>query len=64
MTLNRLYLDQTQVSDQGLSHLSGLTRLKVLSLRRTTVTSAAVRPLTTQLPDCELRADIAPGDER
>jgi uncharacterized protein (TIGR03067 family) len=43
--LEMLNLDCTQITDQGLTHLKGLTRLRELSLRATRITDAGLKHL-------------------
>ena len=49
-----LGLDDTKVTDAGLVHLKGLTKLEVLVLRRTKVTPAGVKQLQQALPNCKI----------
>ena len=53
--LRVLWLYDTPVSDAGLAHLRGLTGLRVLNLRSTLVSTAAVDALQEALPQCEFR---------
>ena len=46
-----LHLDSTQVSDAGLVHLRGRTRLRVLSLDSTQLTDVGVNELQKALPN-------------
>ena len=46
-----LNLDQTQISDAGITHLTSFTNLRWLSIRETRVTSAGINFLTDALPD-------------
>jgi hypothetical protein len=50
LNLQELYLDDTHVTDAGLEHLTGLTRLKTLTLRKTHVADAGVAKLKKALP--------------
>jgi hypothetical protein len=42
----------TRVTDAGLQHLRGLSKLKKLNLSGTDVTPSGVRELQRHLPDC------------
>ncbi|MBQ76918.1 MAG: hypothetical protein CMQ20_18095 [Gammaproteobacteria bacterium] len=44
----------TKITDAGLAHLKGLTKLETLSLSRTKITDAGVKSLKEALPDCEI----------
>ena len=48
----RVYLIHTQVTDAGLVHLKGLTKLGLLDLSDTQVTDAGVAELKKALPKC------------
>jgi len=50
--LTNLGLNNTQVTDDGLKHLSGFTKLKELRLNGTQVTEKGVESLRQQLPHC------------
>ncbi|NLE37776.1 MAG: hypothetical protein GX621_07105 [Pirellulaceae bacterium] len=52
--LSRLCLRGTRITDAGLEHLKGLTRLETLDLRDTPVTDEGVRRLQHALPDCRI----------
>jgi Leucine-rich repeat (LRR) protein len=52
--LQRLRLDHTQVTDAGLRHLKGLTRLELLDLDSTQVSDAGVVELQRALPDLKI----------
>jgi hypothetical protein len=52
--LQCLDLEDTKVTDAGLEHLNGLTKLQVLNLRKTKVTDAAVKKLQQKLPNCKI----------
>jgi hypothetical protein len=52
-SLEALYLGYTPISDAGLAHLRGLTKLKTLGLQRTKVTDEGVDQLQEALPDCQ-----------
>ena len=45
----------TKVTDAGLVHLKGLTKLQRLYLTDTKVTDAGVKKLQTELPKCRIR---------
>ncbi len=47
-------LHNTQVTDAGLVHLKGLTRLQTLNLYRSQVTDAGVKELRAALPNCRI----------
>jgi hypothetical protein len=49
-SLEYLSLENTQVTDAGLEHLKGLTRLRTLVLIRTQVSKAGTEELTRALP--------------
>ena len=52
--LERLWLEDAQITDAGLVHLKGLTKLERLHLYDTKVTDAGVQDLQKALPDCEI----------
>ena len=52
---NQYDLAGTQVTDAGLVHLKGLTKLKRLSLQGSQVTRAGVAELKKALPKCSIR---------
>jgi hypothetical protein len=52
--LQMLGLFDTAVTDAGLTHLSGLTRLRSLNVRVTRVTAAGVAWLKSVLPEVEV----------
>jgi hypothetical protein len=43
-----------QVTDAGLEHIKGLTRLRNLSLKDTRVSDEGVKELQEALPNCEI----------
>ena len=47
-------LGNTQVTDAGLVHLRGLTRVKSLNLHNTQVTDEGVKKLQQALPNCRV----------
>ena len=47
-------MKETGITDAGLAHLKGLTKLKRISLEETQVTDAGVKALQKALPDCEV----------
>ena len=49
-----LYLDETNVTDAGLHHLTGMTKLGTLPLTKTKVTDAGAENLRLGLPKCEI----------
>jgi hypothetical protein len=49
-----LSLWETEITDDGLEHLSGLTGLKILSLDGTQVTEDGVKRLQVSLPNCKI----------
>jgi hypothetical protein len=53
--LETIVLDETLITDAGLAHLSGLTKLRSLSLGGTKVTDAGVRDLRVALPWVQIR---------
>ena len=50
----RVYLSDTQITDAGLVHLQGLTKLASLSLPFIQVTDAGIAELQKTLPKCEI----------
>ena len=52
--MQELGLGLTQVTDAGLIHLKGLTKLKWLHLDDTQVTGAGVADLEKALPNCKI----------
>ncbi len=54
ISLKRLYLDNTEITDAGLEHLEGLTGLDYLILDNTKVTDTGVRKLQAALPICKI----------
>ena len=54
VNLKSLDLSRTQVTDAGLEHLKGLTKLVSLTLLNTKVTSAGVQDLQKALPNCKI----------
>ena len=48
--LSALHLGSTRVTDVGLSHLNGLTRLKLLDLRETWVSAAGIEEFERRQP--------------
>jgi Leucine-rich repeat (LRR) protein len=52
--LKRLDLNDTQISDAGLTHLQGLTRLERLDLHGTQVSDAGVNELRKALPHVDI----------
>lgn len=52
MKLEELSLRDTQITDAGLEHLKGLTRLRALDLQGTKVSGDGIRSLQRALPDC------------
>ncbi|MEK6239056.1 MAG: hypothetical protein N2C14_30440 [Planctomycetales bacterium] len=52
--LKELDLDETGITDAGLTHLKGLKNLRKLGIRRTQVTSEGVADLQKALPTCEI----------
>lgn len=53
--LQYLDVDGTEISNRGLEHLSGLTKLQTLDLQRTRITDPALRSLTKMRDLSELR---------
>jgi len=49
-----LSLDDTQVSDEGLKHMNGLSNLDHLFLINTRVTEEGVKELQKALSDCKI----------
>jgi len=49
-----LKLNNTQVTDAGLKHLSGLSELEFLWVHNTEVTDAGVAELQKALPNCKI----------
>ena len=49
-----VYLTATKVTDAGLVHLKGLSKLQMLSLSYTKVTDAGVKKLQAALPKCKI----------
>jgi hypothetical protein len=47
-------LSNTKVTDAGLVHLQGLTKLQELYLSKTNVTDAGVKKLQAELPKCRI----------
>jgi hypothetical protein len=54
INLYSLCLGQTRISDSGLIHLKGLTKLSMLDLRGTPVTDAGVNELQQALPSLRI----------
>ena len=54
LTINGLDLGDTDITDEGLAHLKGLTNLKSLNLRGTDVSDEAVDKLREALPNCRI----------
>jgi hypothetical protein len=52
--LQWLYLDDTGITDAGLKHLVGLTRLQELDLHGTHVTDEGIAKLQEALPNCQI----------
>jgi hypothetical protein len=50
-----LEIDRTQVTDAGLEHLKGLTKLEGLSLEETDVTNEGVKKFQKLLQNCHIR---------
>lgn len=60
----RLTLTGTGLSDAGIRHLEGLTKLTELDLRKTRVTAAGIDRLHQALPHCRITWDrgvVAPA---
>jgi internalin A len=55
----RLTVSDTKVTDSGLVHLKGLTKLLELDLRKTKVTTAGVADLQKAIPNCKIEWDGA-----
>jgi hypothetical protein len=53
-------LGHTQIGDDGLKHLSGLTELKSLSLNGTQVTDQGIKKLQQALPNCNIVCQPTP----
>ena len=57
--LTHLDLSGTEVSDEGIGHLKGMTRLNYLNLFETKVTRRGYEDLSASLPDCRIEmADL------
>ncbi|MCI0335507.1 MAG: hypothetical protein L0228_20055 [Planctomycetes bacterium] len=55
-------LNMPQITDAGLAHLHGLTRLKRIMIRRTGVTGEGLKQFYKALPDCHVVSDVfVPG---
>jgi hypothetical protein len=52
--LDHLYMDRTQVTDEGAKHIQALKKLTDLILPRT-ISAAAVRELQRALPNCRIQ---------
>ncbi len=52
--LQVLTLSLTKITDDGLSHLKGLTKLQSLDLDFTDVTDAGAKKLQATLPKCDI----------
>ena len=59
--VSRVILNNTQITDAGLVHLKGLTRLGVLYLENTQITDAGVAKFKEALPGHESRAGETGG---
>ena len=44
----------SKITDAGLVHLKGLTNLRLLSLKKTQITSAGIAELQKALPNCKI----------
>ena len=53
-TLQTLRLRDTKVTDVGLAHLKGLTKLRFLDLGKTAVTDAGIKELQKALPKAKI----------
>ena len=52
--LEFLHLGRTYISDAGLPHLTGLSKLQELHLTHTHVTAGGVKRLQASLPKCKI----------
>ena len=52
--VTHLDLSDTQITDAGLQHLTGLIQLQYLYLKRTKVTDEGVKKLQQALPNCQI----------
>ena len=57
--LEDLELSDTQVTDAGLTHLKGLSRLTYLNLKGTKVTIQGIKELQEALPNCDIHSDYS-----
>lgn len=49
-----LNLSNSQITDAGMEHLKGLTKLSELNLNNTQITDAGLQELKTSLPKCQI----------
>jgi hypothetical protein len=54
--LEKLDLEKTAVSDEGIPHLNKLSKLQHLDVRRTKITPAGVKSLKEAIPGAKIRA--------
>ena len=60
--LHQLSLSKTQITDNGLKHLSGLTQVRSIDLRQTQVTPEGVARLQKHFPKCLLNVSESEDD--
>ena len=62
--LVELNLEGTQIGGASVENLSGLTTLRVLSLKNTKFTAAGIAKLKAALPECKIEWDGSPNEPK